>query len=188
MSAWPLRRCSSRSGKNEKDQSCYHRTSVAAGIFLPRPCHPRPLFSRSCAIGLAREIAPARRLDRRCLNQSIPKPVAPPPSEDQRTGNAFYTVRIAVPEVEVARLHGLKIIPGMPVEALIQTESRTMLSYLIKPLMDQVTRTFRGSRNRQKELRRIARCRCSSLLLSAWFRPVATFLLCVFTFRARGET
>ena len=36
--------------------------------------------------------------------------------------------------------------------------------------------------------RRFTRCRCSSLLLSAWFRPVATFLLCVFTFRARGET
>ena len=77
---WSLRRRSSRSGKNDKDQSCYHRTSVAAGIFLPRPCHPRPLFSRSCAIGLAREIAPARRLDRRCLNQFVPKPFAPPPS------------------------------------------------------------------------------------------------------------
>jgi HlyD family secretion protein len=55
------------------------------------------------------------------------------------------TVRIAVPDAEVARLHGLKIIPGMPVEAFIQTESRTMLSYLLKPLMDQVTRTFRES-------------------------------------------
>ena len=39
----------------------------------------------------------------------------------------------------------LRVIPGMPVEAFIQTESRTMLSYLIKPLMDQVTRTFRES-------------------------------------------
>ena len=58
---------------------------------------------------------------------------------------AYYTVRIAVPEAEVARLHGFKIIPGMPVEAFIQTESRTMLSYLLKPLMDQVTRTFRES-------------------------------------------
>ena len=36
--------------------------------------------------------------------------------------------------------------------------------------------------------RHFTRCRCSSLLLSAWFRPVATFLLCLFAFRARGET
>ena len=71
--------------------------------------------------------------------------IAADQTEDQRTGNAYYTVRIALPDAEVARLHGLKIIPGMPVEAFIQTESRTMLSYLIKPLVDQVKRTFRES-------------------------------------------
>ena len=31
----------------------------------------------------------------------------------------------------------------MPVEAFIQTESRTALSYLLKPLKDQVMRTFK---------------------------------------------
>jgi HlyD family secretion protein len=71
--------------------------------------------------------------------------IAADQTEDQHTGNAYYTVRIGVPVAELARLHGLKIIPGMPVEAFIQTESRTMLSYLIKPLMDQVVRTFRES-------------------------------------------
>ena len=69
--------------------------------------------------------------------------IAADQTEDQRTGVAYYTVRIAVPEAEAVRLRDLKIIPGMPVEAFIQTESRTMLSYLVKPLMDQVTRTFR---------------------------------------------
>ena len=52
---------------------------------------------------------------------------------------------IAVPEAEIERLHGLKIIPGMPVEAFIQTESRTVLSYLLKPFTDQLMRTFRES-------------------------------------------
>jgi HlyD family secretion protein len=47
------------------------------------------------------------------------------------------------PEAEIGRLHGLKIIPGMPVEAFIQTESRTVLFYLLKPLRDQLMRTFR---------------------------------------------
>jgi HlyD family secretion protein len=32
---------------------------------------------------------------------------------------------------------------GMPVEAFIQTEERTMLSYLLKPLTDQARRAFR---------------------------------------------
>jgi len=71
--------------------------------------------------------------------------IAADQTEDQRTGNAYYTVRIGVPQAEVARLHDLKIIPGMPVEAFIQTESRTMFSYLIKPLADQLKRTFRES-------------------------------------------
>jgi HlyD family secretion protein len=71
--------------------------------------------------------------------------IAADQTEDQRTGISYYTVRIAVSNEEIARLNGLKVIPGMPVEVFIQTKSRTMLSYLLKPLMDQVTRTFRES-------------------------------------------
>jgi len=63
--------------------------------------------------------------------------------QDPHSGTSYYTAHIAVPEVEIGRLHGLKIIPGMPVEAFIQTESRTVLSYLLKPLRDQLMRTFR---------------------------------------------
>ena len=32
----------------------------------------------------------------------------------------------------------------MPVEAFIQTGDRTVLSYLTKPLTDQINRAFRG--------------------------------------------
>jgi HlyD family secretion protein len=66
-------------------------------------------------------------------------------TQDEHTGKSYYTVRIAVSDGEIARLCNLKIIPGMPVEAFIQTESRSMFSYLIKPLSDQVMRTFRES-------------------------------------------
>ena len=45
---------------------------------------------------------------------------------------------------EIARLGGLKLVPGMPVEAFIQTGERTVLSYLMKPLTDQLNRAFRG--------------------------------------------
>jgi HlyD family secretion protein len=48
-----------------------------------------------------------------------------------------------MPPEEVARLGEVKLIPGMPVEAFVQTGDRTMLSYLIKPLKDQLMRAFR---------------------------------------------
>jgi HlyD family secretion protein len=62
---------------------------------------------------------------------------------DQRTGQSFYTTRIAMTKEEIARLGDVKLIPGMPVEAFVQTGDRTVLSYLIKPLQDQFMRAFR---------------------------------------------
>jgi HlyD family secretion protein len=62
---------------------------------------------------------------------------------DQRTGQSYYTIRIAMPPEEVAKLGDVRFIPGMPVEAFIQTGERTMLSYLSKPLHDQLMRAFR---------------------------------------------
>jgi HlyD family secretion protein len=62
---------------------------------------------------------------------------------DQRTGQSYYTIRIAMRPEEVAKLGDIKFIPGMPVEAFIQTGERTMLSYLSKPLHDQLMRAFR---------------------------------------------
>jgi len=64
-------------------------------------------------------------------------------SEDQKSGARFYTIRIKVSDSEIARLQGLQLVPGMPVEAFIQTYSRTVLSYLVKPFHDQMARTFR---------------------------------------------
>ena len=64
-------------------------------------------------------------------------------SEDAKTGGRYYTIRISVPEQEVARLGSVRLVPGMPVEALIQTSPRTVISYLVKPFQDQLTRAFR---------------------------------------------
>lgn len=64
-------------------------------------------------------------------------------TQDQKSGASFYTVRISVPEDEIARIDGLRLIAGMPVEAFIQTGERTVMSYLVKPLSDQVLRAFR---------------------------------------------
>jgi HlyD family secretion protein len=62
---------------------------------------------------------------------------------DQRTGRTYYSVRIGLTNNEIKRLGGVKLTPGMPVEAYIETGERTMLSYLLKPLHDQLMRSFR---------------------------------------------
>jgi HlyD family secretion protein len=64
-------------------------------------------------------------------------------TQDQRTGMSYYTVRIAVPPGELARLEALKLVPGMPVEVFIQTTVRTVVSYFVRPLQDQIAKTFR---------------------------------------------
>jgi HlyD family secretion protein len=69
--------------------------------------------------------------------------VSPDVTTDQRTGQSYYTIRVSMPPEEVARLGDVKLIPGMPVEAFVQTGDRTLLSYLIKPLSDQLMRAFR---------------------------------------------
>ncbi len=63
---------------------------------------------------------------------------------DQRTGAMFYTVRVTIDVADMQRLPpGTRIIPGMPTEVFIKTEDRTVLSYLVKPMSDQMMRAFR---------------------------------------------
>ena len=64
-------------------------------------------------------------------------------TSDQRTGQSYYTIRISIPSDQLTRLGDVKLVPGMPVECFIQTGERTVISYLLKPLRDQLMRTFR---------------------------------------------
>jgi len=66
-------------------------------------------------------------------------------STDRRTGATYYNIRIAISKSEVARLGQVVLVPGMPVEAFIETGTRSVGSYLVKPLYDQVMRAFRES-------------------------------------------
>lgn len=63
-------------------------------------------------------------------------------SHDERTNANFYTVKVDLPEGERHRLDGMTLISGMPVEIFLQTGSRTMLRYLLKPITDQLHRMF----------------------------------------------
>ncbi|MEM7425392.1 MAG: HlyD family type I secretion periplasmic adaptor subunit, partial [Pseudomonadota bacterium] len=57
----------------------------------------------------------------------------------------YYAVRVRLSEEELAKLGDQQLKPGMPAEAYIQTSARTVLSYLLRPLTDQIMRTFRES-------------------------------------------
>jgi HlyD family secretion protein len=63
-------------------------------------------------------------------------------SHDRRSNAAYYTVRVTLPNGERRRLGNLQLVSGMPVEVFLQTGSRTMMSYLLKPISDQLQRTF----------------------------------------------
>lgn len=60
-----------------------------------------------------------------------------------QTALLYYVVRLAIGEDQIARLGGQQLMPGMPAEVYIQTEQRTALSYILKPLFDQIARAFK---------------------------------------------
>jgi HlyD family secretion protein len=62
---------------------------------------------------------------------------------DERTGASHYLAEIHLRPEAATQLPGGPLLPGMPVEAFIQTEERTPLSYLVRPLSDYFTRAFR---------------------------------------------
>lgn len=71
--------------------------------------------------------------------------ISPSSVTDQVTGQIFYRVQLTIPPEELAKLGDVDIIPGMPVEAFLQTGERSVLAYLTKPLTDQLKRAFRDS-------------------------------------------
>lgn len=62
---------------------------------------------------------------------------------DQRSGQSYYVVRAKVVKPEWDRLGQLTPLPGMPVEAFLQTGQRSVLAYLTKPMTDQIRRAFK---------------------------------------------
>jgi HlyD family secretion protein len=63
-------------------------------------------------------------------------------SRDQQSNAPYFSVRVTLPDEERRRLAGLQLVSGMPAEVFMQTGSRTMMSYLLKPIADQLQRAF----------------------------------------------
>jgi len=69
--------------------------------------------------------------------------VSPATTTDAATGESHFLAEIEVFDEEFAKLPSRRLLPGMPVEVYVQTEERTALSYLAKPVTDQFNRAFR---------------------------------------------
>jgi HlyD family secretion protein len=64
-------------------------------------------------------------------------------SQDEKTGAAYYMIRVSLAADQVGRLGAVKLMPGMPVETFIEAPARTVLYFLLKPISDQMQRAFR---------------------------------------------
>ena len=62
---------------------------------------------------------------------------------DQRTGQSYYTARVSIGPEELKRLGAARLVPGMPAEVFARTYDRSVLSFFMKPLSDQIARAFR---------------------------------------------
>lgn len=71
--------------------------------------------------------------------------VAADQTEDPKTGAAFFAVRAEIDPTSLAALGKVRLRQGVPAEIFIETGSRSMLSYLTKPIADQLERSFRNN-------------------------------------------
>jgi protease secretion system membrane fusion protein len=56
---------------------------------------------------------------------------------DEKSGMPYYRVKAQVTPEGKKIIQNLQVRPGMPVELLVKTGERTMMSYLLKPLIDR---------------------------------------------------
>jgi len=85
-------------------------------------------------IGTPREVRP--KLGATLTN------ISPDSLDDERTGEVFYALQLALDPAEVADA-GMDLLPGMPVQVVIETTPRTLVGYLTGPLLDEVGGAFR---------------------------------------------
>jgi len=62
---------------------------------------------------------------------------------DERTGEAYFLAKVKVDAVELAKLHGVRLSPGMPAEVMLLTGEHTLFDYMLAPLRDSLNRGLR---------------------------------------------
>jgi HlyD family secretion protein len=75
--------------------------------------------------------------------QGLVQRIAADATRDERTGQSYFVVRVAVPNDQLAALGNDRIVPGMIAEAHFLTAPRAIAAYLMQPLAEQLDRAFR---------------------------------------------
>lgn len=72
--------------------------------------------------------------------------IAPDLTTDAKTGASYYVVRARIdPETRAQLPANEQLVPGMPTEVFIQSGRRTVMTYLMEPLLEQFRRAMRES-------------------------------------------
>lgn len=61
---------------------------------------------------------------------------------DERSGQGYYSIQVRLDPQDVKGAR-VDLQAGMPVEVVIPTRARTLVDYLVSPLLDEMTRAFR---------------------------------------------
>ena len=69
--------------------------------------------------------------------------LSPDQIQDSRTGRTYYRIRVQLDAKGMADAPQIALKAGMPAEVFVQTGDRSILSFLMKPLFDQLRHAFR---------------------------------------------
>jgi HlyD family type I secretion membrane fusion protein len=69
--------------------------------------------------------------------------VSPDVILDEQSKESYFVARIGIDAEELAKLEGIHLSAGMPVEVFIRAGERSMLDYLLQPVADSLRRAFR---------------------------------------------
>jgi HlyD family secretion protein/epimerase transport system membrane fusion protein len=77
--------------------------------------------------------------------QGILRSVSADSLVEDRSGNSYYLAKVEVDPDDLAQLEDVRLIPGMPADVMILNGEQTFLDYILRPLLESVTRSFRES-------------------------------------------
>lgn len=69
--------------------------------------------------------------------------ISPDIARDDRNGLPYYRIRVRLNPKSRGSAQAIRLRPGMPAEIFVQTGDRSVLSFLIKPLIDQIRYALR---------------------------------------------
>ncbi len=62
---------------------------------------------------------------------------------DKLTSQPYYAATIRVTDEQITKIHEVEMVPGMPVQAFIETGQSSVALYMLRPLLDSFNRAFR---------------------------------------------